>query len=141
MHLPLNEQGPFVGVNLESRSEAHIGSRWSTGFMVGYGAGPSAFVGHVGYEVYAEGGVRLHSTYRGLDDAYVGIAAALPFSTAVDRSVIDLNRSTWLLKRRLEFAPFVHVRGYFGEDERNFGSRLEFAGGLACRLRVMSDIL
>lgn len=142
LNLPLNDRGVLIGTNLESRSEENVGSRWSTGIMLGYGDGPSQFVGRRwGYEIYAEAGVPLRTTYRGFDDAYVGVGGSLPLSLTGSRAVTDLNRSTWLLKRSIELVPFGHARGYFGDDESNGWNRMEYAGGLAFRFRVMSDIL
>jgi hypothetical protein len=142
LNLPLNDRGVLLGTNLESRSEQNVGSRWSTGIMLGYGDGPSQFVGRWwGYEVYAEAGVPLRTTYRGFDDAYVGLGGTFPLSLTSSRAVTDLNRSTWLMKRSIELVPFWHARGYFGKDESDFRNRMEYAGGLAFRFRVMSDIL
>jgi hypothetical protein len=139
--LPMNERGVLVGANLESRSEEDVGSRWSTGVMVGYGNGPSQFVGRWwGYEIFGEAGIPLRTTYRGFDDAYLGAGVTLPISCARGRAVTDLNRSTWLLKRSIEVVPFGHTRMYFGGRESNHWQRMEYAGGLAFRFRLMSDI-
>jgi hypothetical protein len=141
--LPVNDHGFLVGANLESRSEESVGSRWSTGFMLGYGAGPPQFVGRRrwGYEIYGEAGVPLRKTFHGLNDAYLGVGVTFPIALTTSRAVTDLNRSTWLLKRSIELVPFAHARGYFGKDEPTCWSRIEYAGGLAFRFRIMTDIL
>jgi hypothetical protein len=141
LSLPLNESGVLLGADLESRSELSVGSRWSAGLFAGYGSGPPPFGGRFGYEIYGELGAPLRGTYHGLDNSYLGIGGSLPIALSPSRSVIDLNRSTWLLKRSIEFVPFARLRGYFGQDEAKHLDRLEYGGGLAFRFRVMSDIL
>ena len=137
---PMNEKGLLVGMNLESRAEEDVGSRWSTGVMVGYGYGPPSFEGLVGYEAFAEFGVPLRLRYSGLDDAYAGVGVAVPINLTAKRELIDLNQSSWILKPRIEIVPFTRFRGYFGKDEPNFGERLEYSFGLAFRFRIMTDL-
>jgi hypothetical protein len=137
---PLNEKGILLGMNLESRAEQDVGSRWSSGVMLGYGYGPPSFDGWWGCEGYAEFGVPLRLSYSGFDDAYAGLGLALPFNVSANRELIDLNQSSWILKPRIEIVPFGRARGYFGQDEPNFSQRVEISGGLAFRFRVMTDL-
>jgi len=75
---------------------------------------------------FLEGGLPLRFAYRGWDGAYVGLGGHA--AVAVNRvAVLRLEPINLVLKRSIEIVPFVHGRGYFGDDEHNFGSRLDSA--------------
>lgn len=137
---PMNERGFLIGAALESRGEEDVGSRWSTGVMVGYGFGPPKFDGQVGLDVFGEAGIPLRGEYHDLYDSYLGFGADVPFILWPGRNVIDLNQSTFILKRRIELVPFGRARAYV-QNGVEFGDAVEWSAGFAFRFRLMTDLL
>jgi hypothetical protein len=136
----INESGFLLGVAVESRAEEDVGSRWLMGILAGAGTGPAAIGGRWGIEGYAEAGTPLRQTLLRHGDHYVGVAVAAPFMLRRARQVADLNESTWLLKRRFELLPLVRVRMHNDHLPDEWHTRWEVSGGLAFRLRVMTDL-
>src|SRR5262245_9933198 len=96
---PLNDAGFLLGAAIEARAETNLGPRWQSGLMLGWGAGPAAIDGRIGFEVYGEIGTTLRETLFRHGDLYGGLVLAVPIHTS-PRHVADLNESTWILTRR-----------------------------------------
>lgn len=141
---PLNEGGLMLGLAVESRGEEDIGSRWSTGLMLGFGKGPAIIDGRVGYEVYAEAGTTIKSTLvEHLRDVYFGAAAGVPIALSSRRNVASLNDSTRLMGRSVELVPMARVRVRHDDRTPAEAGRawlVDIAGGFALRLRIFSDL-
>ena len=137
---PANEHGALIGIELESHAEEDVGSSWNAGLMLGYGNGPAAIDGRVGWELYGEFGTPLRQTVFEHGDLYSGLSFALPIRVGAPRHVADTNESTWVLMQRLEVVPLVRTRLY--RDRRTEADvRFELSLGLSVRLRVFSDLL
>jgi hypothetical protein len=139
---PANERGFLLGMQLESRAEAQVGSSWNSGVMLGWGDGPAAIDGRVGWEAYAEFGTPLHQTLFQSGNLYAGLALALPIRLGSPRHVVDMNESTWVLMQRVELVPLLRARVF---RDNAPGHAVEWQPerslGLSVRLRVFSDLL
>jgi hypothetical protein len=137
---PLNEEGVLLGAELESRSEANVGSRWEAGAMAGWGSGPAALGGRLGIEAYAQLGTPLHATLFDRGDLYGGATIALPLFLGSARHVEDLNRSTMVMSRRFELVPMLRTRFHRGHNDTAHTCHVDVTLGLALRLRMVSDL-
>ncbi|HKU38067.1 MAG TPA: hypothetical protein VJR89_07970 [Polyangiales bacterium] len=135
---PFNQDGFMVGATLETRGEQAFGSRWESGFLLGYGWSPAAIDGRVGFELYGEFGTPLQSTLFPHGELYTGAAASLPLYLGSARHVTDLNESTWILVRRFELVPLLRVR--FHRLRESPAWRSDIAAGLSVRFRLLSDL-
>jgi len=138
---PINDEGLLVGVALEERDEEHLGSRFMLGAVAGYGLRPYALWNEFSAEFYAEGGTFLRPSLFEHKQGYVGLGAGFPVPIDKQRNVIDVNRSTWILKPRFELVPFLRFRT--ARDLETYGTLFkdnEISGGLALRYRIVSDL-
>jgi hypothetical protein len=138
---PLNDDGLLLGASLESRGEVDLGSRWESGVMLGWGSGPAAIGGRVGFEAYGEFGTPLYATLFRRGDLYAGAALSVPIHFGSPRHVVDLNESTWVLTRRFEIVPLLRTRLH--RDRTVAGAtlwRTDLSLGVSLRLRMFSDL-
>jgi hypothetical protein len=138
---PLNQRGVLVGTSLEARAEQSRGSRWDLGLMMGWGFGPAEVDGKLGFEAFGEVGTPVRATLVENGDFYLGAGTALTIPLNTARDAADLNRSTWILKRRFELMPELQSRFHF--DHPNGGDlivRTDVEAGISFRLRVFSDL-
>lgn len=139
---PLNERGLLVGAALEARGEQDLGSRWNSGLMLGWGDGPAAIDGRLGWELFGEIGTPLHGTLFRRGDLYTGLSFALPIHFGPARQVVDLNESTWILTRRLELVPLLRTRLHRDHREgKDAFWRTEISFGVSLRMRAFTDLL
>ena len=139
---PLNDHGFLVGGSLESRAEATVGARYDAGLMLGWGSGPKAIGGKWGFETYGEFGSPLQKAIFRDGNCFFGAAIATPYHLAKPREVKDLNESVWIATTFVELVPMVRVRLHL--DHPGGGdatTKIDLSGGLAFRLRVLSDLL
>jgi hypothetical protein len=143
------DHGFLAGASFENRIEAHRGSRWSAGLLAGYGSGPATLGGRrIGWELFGELGVPVRRSLLGDGDYYLGAAAALPIALERGRNLTDLNKATWILRRRAELVPMLRGRFYQeGADAPPYEDkspapheRLEIAFVLSLRIRVETDL-
>lgn len=135
------DRGILLGGELEGRSEWSLGSRWNAGLVVGWGDGPATLGGKVGCEVFADFGLPLGERMLGDRAFYAGGALAVPISLERTRSITDMNRATWILRRRLELVPQTRYRFYRNSDDSAAPSHQhELAMLLSLRLRFESDL-
>ena len=138
---PFNQTGLLVGAALEARGEQSFGSRWDLGLMAGYGKGPAEIDGKLGYELFGELGTPVRATLAKNGDFFTGAGAALAIPLSAPRDAADLNRSTWILKRRFEFLPMVKTRFHFDHtDGSDLVWRADVEAGFSFRLRVFTDL-
>lgn len=135
---PLNDHGVLVGVSVESRGEANVGSRFSTGVSLGYGNGPPLIGRVVGWEVFGDFGTPLRGKLFPDGDFYAGATVALPFRLDPARPLREINDATWIVMRRFELVPFVRTRVHVDHDADEV---VEIAGGASLRLRLLTDLL
>lgn len=135
------EQGWLVGLAIESRSEAHVGSRWEAGLMFGYGSGPAAIGGRCGWELYGELGTPLRSTLFAQGDIYTGLTVGVPLFFGVARRIADLNRSASVVSWRTEFVPTLRTRlHYDAKPTVTDPATLDVAFGVMLRFHGFSDV-
>jgi hypothetical protein len=138
---PINDHGVLVGASLEDRMEQNLGSRFTTGIMLGWGTGPSAIEGTFGFEAYAEFGTPIRETIFRRFDHYTGAAVGVPIRLGSPRRVTDLNTSTWVLTRRFEVVPLVRTRFNVDHpDDSDAVLRVDIAAGVTLRLRIFTDL-
>ena len=135
------DRGLLLGTELEGRSEWSIGSRWNGGVMLGWGDGPATLGGRVGWEAFGDIGVPLGQRLLGDRALYAGGAFAVPISLERTRNITDLNRATWILRRRLELVPQARYRFYRNNaDSPAPASQHELGLLVSLRLRFESDL-
>jgi hypothetical protein len=139
---PLNDHGFLVGSSLESRAEQRVGARYDAGLMLGWGTGPAAIGGKWGFEAYGEVGTPLQSAIFREGNCFFGAAISVPYHLAKPREVKDLNDSVWIATTYVELVPMMRARLHL--DHPGGGdttTKIDISGGLAFRLRVLSDLL
>jgi hypothetical protein len=135
------DAGVLVGGELEGRSEWDLGSRWNAGVMVGWGHGPVTLGGKFGYELFASLGVPMDAHLFSSRALYTGAGFALPISLERARNITDMNRTTWILRRRLEVVPMARYRYYLNSaDSPAPLHQHELSLVLSLRLRFESDL-
>ena len=95
----------------------------------------------MGYESFLELGPPSESGLFKHGDWFAGAACALPLSLSAPRQVQDLNHSTWFATNRLELVPMLRTRVHFDHpDGGALTTKVDLTGGIALRLRVLSDL-
>jgi hypothetical protein len=135
---PLNDHGFLVGASVESRGEANVGSRFSTGVSLGYGDGPPLIGKVVGWEVFGDFGTPLRGKLFPGGALYAGGTFALPIRLDSDRHIREINDSTSIAARRFEIVPFARARVHVEPDA---DEAVELVGGVSLRFRMFSDLL
>jgi hypothetical protein len=135
---PLNDHGFLVGASVESRGEASVGSRFSTGISLGYGDGPPLIGKIVGWEAFADFGTPLRGKLFPGGAFYTGGTFALPIRIDSSRHIRELNDATSIASRRFEIVPFVRGRVHV---EPEADEAVEIVGGATLRFRLFTDIL
>jgi hypothetical protein len=128
---PTNEHGFLVGLAVESRSEARVGS------------GPAAIGGRCGFELYGEVGTPMRSTFFERGDYYLGAALAVPLYFGTSRQVVDLNRAMAIANWRTEIVPMLRMRLHHDHDRDGRGSGTfvpDVSAGMVFRFRAFSDL-
>jgi hypothetical protein len=137
------QRGPHVGIELESRSEYNVGSRWTTGLQLGYAFKPNSRPLSLGLEGYLEGGTRLRNQALFADgDWYGGFTVGLPIWAAQRHQVEEGGPEQWFVVRTAEIVPFVRIRWHFDHsltDVEPVPMRRDAGAGIAIRLRLVSD--
>lgn len=139
----LGHRGLLLGAELESRSEAHHGARWTTGVRLGYGQLPDQVPGAGALELHADLGARIDDGAlfpRG--EGYVGGTAAYVIWLAPRRELLDVNNDQWPVSRGLELVLYGRERTYL--DRPGGGAivpRHDAGAGFALRMRLLSDLL
>jgi hypothetical protein len=138
---PLHSEGSWIfGMTAESRAEEQVGSRFQAGALVGYAARPYSLGSVAAPELALEAGTPLRSTLFRHLDSYFAMNTGLTFPLYHQREVQELNRSTWIVKYRVEIVPFVRVVMHNQHDAGRFERAFELSGGLAIRQRLVSDL-
>lgn len=147
--LGAEDYGFLLGGSLENRMEMDRGSRWNMGVLAGWGYGPAALGGRMGWELFGEAGIPVRQHLLRDSDYYLGAAAALPISLERTRSLHELNNNTWILRRRVELVPQLRGRFYHeGDDAPRYegesrpapANRFEAAFLVSFRIRVKTDL-
>lgn len=138
-----HQRGFYLGSELESRSEAHVGARWTAGLQAGYGSLPDQVPGSSGVELHVDGGARIGDGAlfpRG--EWYAGGTAAYVIWLAPRRELLDVNNDQWPVSRGLELVLYGRERIYV--DRPGGGAvvpRYDTGVGFALRMRLLSDLL
>jgi hypothetical protein len=135
---PLNDHGLLVGASVESRGEANVGSRFSTGVSVGYGDGPPLIGRVVGWEAFADFGTPLRGKFFPGGAFYSGATFALPIRLDSSRHIREINDNLSIATRRFEIVPFARARVHVEPDADEV---VEIVGGASLRFRLFSDLL
>jgi hypothetical protein len=140
---PINDRGMLLGAELTERYETGVGTRWALGVRAGYGYGADRRQGAVGFEAHGDVGTPLQGDGLLWHGAfYVGGTIATPIWISRHHEAADVNLSTWFLARSLELVPYFQPRLYIDHPTLPPAYyRLDFLGGVALRLRFLSDYL
>lgn len=141
---PGSRNGLHIGGELESRFEAHRGSRWTTGLQLGYARLPDRKLGSVGVEVHGDVGTRARDGVLFPDgDLYAGTSFGLPIWLSPRRQLADVNTDFWLMSRAFELVPLLRGRAHFDHvsGAQPMSVRYDVGLGLTLRTRFVSDLL
>ncbi|HSN97094.1 MAG TPA: hypothetical protein VLS89_02315 [Candidatus Nanopelagicales bacterium] len=136
--------GALLGAELESRHEAHLGTRWTTGLQLGYGELPDQVPGSTAFELRADIGAVIGDGALFPDGAwYAGGTAAYVIWLWPRRELLDVNNDQWPVSNGLELVIYGRERIYFDQPGGGAGvaPRYDTGLGLALRMRLLSDLL